>query len=63
MPKPQKGQVWRRKKDSMNLLVVGTQGDGMFRTVNMQNRKVQHHVLRKTLWMYYTLVGTEEKHD
>lgn len=62
LPKPKKGQVWRRKRDGLELLIVGSHGDYTFRSVNLLNRKVQHHIMRKTLWIYYELVGTESKH-
>jgi len=62
LPKPKKGQVWRNKQDGLEILIVGTHGDNMFRTVNLLNRKIQHHVTRKTFWLYYDIMGTESKH-
>jgi len=54
--------VWRNKQDGLEILIVGTHGDNMFRTVNLLNRKIQHHVTRKTFWLYYDIMGTESKH-
>ena len=60
--KVKKGQVWRRKHDKLNIVIVGTKGGDIFRCKNLINQKVQHHIHKKTLWLYYELLGSELKY-
>lgn len=61
-PKIKIGQVWRRKKNSIDILIVAGMNGDTFRCVNLLNRKTQHHITSKTLRIYYDHVGTETKH-
>jgi len=55
-PKVKRGQIWRRNKDGEEIEIVGTNGGDTFRIVAVHNRKKQHHITKKTLWLYYELV-------
>lgn len=60
--KPSKGQVWRRKKDRRNNeqhLVLLTKGGDTPKGKRLDKPHIQHHFLRKTLWLFYELIGTE----
>ena len=62
MPKPKKGQVWERKKDGKALLIKATKGTDVFYVVDLLNQKVQHHVTKRDLWIYWTLKDTIQKY-
>jgi len=61
--KPKKGQVWKRKRDGLLLLMVGGHNGDTYRCVNLLNRKIQHHITKKTLNIYWQLIGTENNYD
>ena len=60
--KPRKGQVWSRKRDGLVLLICGGHNGDTYRCLNLYNRKIQHHITKKTLNIYYTHIGTEMNH-
>lgn len=62
-PKIKKGQVWERKRDKLAIVIVATKGGDIFRCKNVLNTKVQHHINKKTLWLYYDLRGSKQKYE
>jgi len=60
--KIKRGQIWQhnepnRQGEIIALLVTGTKGSDYVHTVRLDNRKCQHRMRTKDLWLFYSLVG------
>lgn len=62
-----KGQVWRRKLDARNKndrhLVLITQGGDSIKGKRIDKPRIQHHFKKKSLLLFYDLIGTENNHE
>lgn len=65
-PKIKRGQVWRRRMDKNpppechDVLIV--QGGEYPKGKRVDKPHIQHHFKKRSLWLYYELIGTEKNH-
>ena len=62
LPKIKIGQIWTRRRDGLEIEIVDSKGSDTFRCKNLRNSKVQHHIAKKTLWIYWEPKGSKEKY-